>query len=59
MINTAGIANPRLFDVAFPHATGIRPYSYGLQACELTARMLVTGWKHTLRDAAAECEALA
>lgn len=36
--------NPRIYEIAFPHITGLRPYSYGLQACAETTRILVDGW---------------
>ncbi|TWT47926.1 hypothetical protein Pla22_52020 [Rubripirellula amarantea] len=51
IIDVDGQPNDRLYDVAFPHATGVRPYSYGLQVCELTARMVVDYWKVNLPDA--------
>ncbi len=41
IIGDDGQPNPRLFDIAFPHATGVRPYSYGLQACNTTAAIVV------------------
>ncbi len=36
--------NPRIYDIAFPHISGVRPYSYGLQACNATAAVLVEAW---------------
>ncbi len=48
-------ANPRIFDIAFPHTSGVRPYAYGLQACSETSAILVQAWasapRHS-RDAA-------
>ena len=41
IIGNDGRSNPRIFDIAFPHATGVRPYSYGLQACNATAGIVV------------------
>lgn len=41
IIGDHGQPNPRIFDIAFPHATGVRPYSYGLQACHTTAAIVV------------------
>lgn len=35
---------PRISDIAFPHVTGLRPYSYGLQACNETAAIVVKSW---------------
>lgn len=36
--------NPRIYEIAFPHTAGLRPYSYGLQACAETTRIVVDGW---------------
>lgn len=36
--------NPRLIEMAFPHTSGMRPYSYGLQACSDTAAIVVENW---------------
>ncbi len=41
LINAEGKPDPRLFDIAFPHTSGVRPYSYGLQACSDTSRIVV------------------
>jgi hypothetical protein len=39
-----GMPDSRLHDISFPLTNGLRPYSYGLQACNETARILVGGW---------------
>ncbi len=39
-----GNPSPRVHDLAFPHVSGVRPYSYGLQACGDTAAILVRAW---------------
>lgn len=44
VVGDDGESNPRIYDVAFPHATGVRPYSYGLQACDITAAIVVESW---------------
>lgn len=44
VVGDDGESNPRIYDVAFPHATGVRPYSYGLQACDTTAAIVVESW---------------
>ncbi len=36
-----GMPQPELCDIAFPHTSGVRPYSYGLQACSDTGAILV------------------
>ena len=46
VIGGDGEPNRRVYDIAFPHALGLRPYSYGLQACNHTAGMLVATWLH-------------
>ena len=52
VVGEDGQASQRIFDIAFPHTSGGRPYSYGLQACNDTARILVAGWLSRLKDAA-------
>ncbi|MES2438394.1 MAG: FAD/NAD(P)-binding protein [Verrucomicrobiota bacterium] len=44
LIATDGRPDPRLCDIAFPHTSGVRPYSYGLQACSDTSLILVKAW---------------
>ncbi len=44
VIGDDGLPNRRIHDIGFPHTAGLRPYSYGLQACNLTASMVVAGW---------------
>lgn len=39
--NEAGKSNPRIIDISFLHTAGLRPYSYGLQACHTTALMAI------------------
>ncbi len=48
LIGLDGGANPRIHDIAFPHTTGVRPYSYGLQACAETAGILAAAWLEEL-----------
>lgn len=45
VIGEDGQPNDRIYDIAFPHATGVRPYSYGLQACDATAAIVVEAWR--------------
>ena len=33
-----------IYDISFTHITGARPYSYGLQACNSTALIVVESW---------------
>ncbi|MEP2775346.1 MAG: FAD/NAD(P)-binding protein [Luteolibacter sp.] len=44
VIGEDGQANPRICDISFPHTSGVRPYSYGLQACNATAGIVVQSW---------------
>ncbi len=44
VIGKDGFSNDRIYDIAFPHATGVRPYSYGLQACEAAASIVIQCW---------------
>ena len=43
-INKKGVPNNFLYDINFTHANGLRPYSYGLQACSATSLILVESW---------------
>ena len=44
LIEADGVSNERIHDIAFPHTTGVRPYSYGLQACDAAASIVVQSW---------------
>lgn len=44
LLDNRGKPNLRILDIAFPHATGTRPYSFGLQACDATAAVVVQSW---------------
>lgn len=50
VIGENGQPNPRIHDIAFPHTAGIRPYSYGLQACSATAEILVQTWMQAIEE---------
>ena len=49
IIGDDGVANPRIHDLSFPHTSGVRPYSYGLQACSATAGIVVNAWSEAIR----------
>jgi hypothetical protein len=51
IIGKDGKPNTRIYDVAFTHASGVRPYSYGLQACSATTQILVEAWIKSLQEA--------
>ena len=44
MVGDDGASNARIHDIAFPHTTGVRPYSYGLQACDAAASIVIQSW---------------
>ena len=41
IVGESGRANERIYDLAFPHTLGVRPYSYGLQSCSDTGAIIV------------------
>ncbi len=44
LVGQDGKPHSGLHDIAFPHTSGVRPYSYGLQACSATSEIVVRGW---------------
>lgn len=42
--------NEFLYDINFTHANGLRPYSYGLQACSATSLIVVESWLAEILD---------
>ena len=42
--------NAFLYDINFTHANGLRPYSYGLQACSATSLIVVESWLAEILD---------
>lgn len=50
LIGASGDADPALYDLAFPHTSGVRPYSYGLQACNATAEIVVGAWLEAIEE---------
>lgn len=47
LIGADGVVSSRIFDISIPHIMGVRPYSYGLQACNATAAILVQSWENS------------
>ncbi|RYD74981.1 MAG: hypothetical protein EOP84_19020 [Verrucomicrobiaceae bacterium] len=41
LVSANGERSPGLYDIAVPHEAGLRPYCYGLQACNEAAGILV------------------
>jgi len=50
LVGQGGKANPMLQDIAFPHTPGVRPYSYGLQACSATSEIVVRAWVQEIME---------
>lgn len=50
VVGEDGQPNPRIYDIAFPHTAGVRPYSYGLQACNTTCAVLVQTWVDAIKS---------
>ena len=44
VVGSNGAACLRIYNIAFPHTSGVRPYSYGLQACSATSAIMVQAW---------------
>jgi len=49
IINRKGNANEEIYDVSFTHSSGVRPYSYGLQACSATTEIMVESWVNSIK----------
>ncbi len=49
VVGSDGQPNDHIYDIAFPHTSGIRPYSYGLQACSATAGIVVESWLRSIK----------
>lgn len=43
LLTPTGAPATGLYDIAVPHAAGLRPYCYGLQACNEAASILISG----------------
>lgn len=51
VIGDNGEANDSIYCIASPLMGGLRPYSFGLQACSVTAAIIVQHWTTTLHSA--------
>lgn len=45
-----GKPNERIYDISFTHTSGCRPYSYGLQACSATSKILTEVWLSAISE---------
>jgi hypothetical protein len=50
IIGNDGLPSDRIMDITFTHTLGTRPYSYGLQACSATSKILVESWIASQKD---------
>ncbi len=50
LVGRDGVPNQRIQDIAAPHTTGVRPYSYGLQASEAAASIVIQSWSAELEN---------
>lgn len=50
LVGSDGKGNARIHDIAFPHTSGLRPYSYGLQCCSDTAAIVIRSWVEELKS---------
>ncbi|WP_445737458.1 FAD/NAD(P)-binding protein [Mariniflexile sp.] len=50
IMDSHGEAIHNIHDISFTHITGLRPYSYGLQACEATSGILVSVWVKSIEN---------
>lgn len=48
LVDNYGNSDSSLYNLSFTHTSGIRPYSYGLQACELTSRIAIKDFINSL-----------
>ncbi len=49
IIDANGEPNNCIHDIAFTHTAGLRPYSYGLQACSATSHIFIESWLKSLQ----------
>lgn len=50
IIGKDGVPNDRIMDITFTHTSGIRTYSYRLQACNATSKIPVESWTASMRN---------
>lgn len=50
LIDEDGTPNNNIFDISFTHTSGCRPYSYGLQACSATSKILTEVWLSAISE---------
>lgn len=50
LVNANGDTIEAIQDISFAHSSGLRPYSYGLQACSATSEIVVANWVAALHN---------
>tara|TARA_R100001369_G_scaffold36196_1_gene61537 strand:- start:33660 stop:35471 length:1812 start_codon:yes stop_codon:yes gene_type:complete len=50
LIDKEGKPNNGIYDISFTHTSGCRPYSYGLQACSATSKILTEVWLSAISE---------
>lgn len=50
IVGEDGRPDERIHELVFSHTSGARPYSYGIQACNATAGVVVGAWLKALAD---------
>ena len=50
LIDKDGKPNDGIYDISFTHTSGCRPYSYGLQACSATSKILSEVWLSAISE---------
>jgi len=50
LIDKYGNPNDSIYDISFTHTSGCRPYSYGLQACSATSKILTEVWLSSILE---------
>lgn len=50
LIDKDGNPSDNIYDISFTHTSGCRPYSYGLQACSATSKILTEVWLSAISE---------
>ena len=50
LVDANGNTIEAIQDISFTHSSGLRPYSYGLQACSATSEIVVANWVAALHN---------
>ena len=50
IVSEEGTAVESIHDISFTHISGVRPYSYGLQACSITGKIVMDAWVNAIKS---------